>query len=143
MILVTLTVGLLTISRIYPSILSDHNEFLEGFFDTDFLSVLGFMISISLASAVNIHFRLIDYIEKSGIPLNGTLAKVRASSLSLVVIFILAFALVILKPVFACNPFWEGVFNSLGIVILYFNVSVMNDLMQTALAIPPFPKSKK
>lgn len=135
-----LTLGLLTISKFYPSVLSDQNEFLAGFLDTDFLSVLGFMISISLASAVNIHFKLIEYTERSGRSLPSTIAAIKKSSISLVLAFIFALFLVILKPVLACSPTSQGFFNSFAIVVLYFNISVMYDLLLTALKIPPFIK---
>jgi hypothetical protein len=133
----------LTISNYFPAVLSDENEFLAGFLDTDFLTVLGFMISISLASAVNIHFKLIDYTEKSGKPLPGTMAAIRKSCISLVLVFILALVLVILKPVFACSKTTQGFFNSFAIAVLYFNISVMYDLLNTALKIPPFIGTKK
>lgn len=131
------------ISLIYPYSLSDRNSFLQKFVGGNFLSVLGFMISLSMGSAINTNFKINEYEEKSGSTLNATRKAIKLSGVSLIVSFLFAVALAVVKPIFQGVEMTEARFNSAAIVLMYIDIAIMYDLFLTSMAIPPFRKPKE
>lgn len=138
-LLLILSVILLIIDHFWPDALSDKNSFLKDFLDSDLLSTVGLMTSISLAGAVPIHFALNDYETKAGRKLPDTKKAIRLSSVTLILLFLGALVVVIGKPLVAESSAWLTYFNMASIVILAANASIMYDLLLTALSIPSAP----
>lgn len=128
---------LLAVSALYPSAFSDGgNSFLKDFMDNDVLSVLGFITALSNASILSIFLHL-NYLEDEvEFIATNTRRGLRLSAISLVVIFLAAFAIVILKPIL---PAWEvasAIANALGILLVVFALSVLRDITLTVIKIP-------
>lgn len=133
---------LATVSLCRPELLSDQgNAFLKGFVNEHLLALLGVVLAITLASAGNLHLELNKLQEATGKPFAATRRSVKLSAYSLIVLFGLAVALVILKPILIANPGSTGsaAANSLAIVLVVFNLSVLLDLTQAVFKIPAMP----
>jgi hypothetical protein len=128
---------LLMISFLFPEFLADdRNSFLQDFLDNDLLSVLGFITALSNASILSIFLHL-NYLEDA-VQFAATNARrtLRLSGLSLIVVFLLAFAVLIVKPIV---PDWarlNAVLNSLGILCVVFSLSVLRDILITVTVLP-------
>lgn len=135
-ILGTLTV-LLTVSACAPYLLSDDgNAFLKGFVNQELLSLLGVVVTITLASAGNLHLELNKLQDMTGKPFARTRQAVRLSAYSLIVIFVLACVLVVVKPTLGTDMRATATCNSIAIVLIVFSIFVLTDLTRTILAIP-------
>jgi hypothetical protein len=130
---------LLIVNHSWPDALSDKNSFLKDFLDSDLLSTVGLMTSISLAGAVPIHFALNDYETKAGKKLPDTKRAIRLSSVTLILLFLGALVVVIGKPLVAESSSALTYFNMVSIIILAANASIMYDLLSTALSSPSAP----
>jgi hypothetical protein len=136
--IVCLTLALLTVNEYFPVALSDDNSFLKEFLDSDLLSTIGFMASISLAGATSIHFALNDLELREGRQLVSTKRSVRRSATTLIVLFIVSLILVTIKPLFEVGSPFLSFINISAIVVLCVNALIMHDLLMTALGIPGF-----
>ncbi len=135
-ILATLTV-LLSSSACAPYFLSDDgNEFLRGFVNQELLSLLGVIVTITLASAANLHLELNKLQDLTGKEFLRTRKAIKRSSYSLIAIFATAGLLVILKPTFGSEMHATAACNSIAIVLVLFSLLVLVDLTRTILSIP-------
>lgn len=135
-ILIGLVTVLTVISFTQPWMLDDRNYFLKAFVGGDFLATLGVIVSITLASAANIHLHLNGLSDDTGARFVNTRLSIRRSCNSLVWSFVAAIVLVTVKPLLPTAPYNAAMANSFAIIIIYFNASVMLDLVRTSLAIP-------
>jgi hypothetical protein len=136
MILIGLTTVLLSISFCQPNLLNDKNSFLKAFVGENLLATLGFIMTVTLASAASLHLELNKIEDQTTKQFTRTRLSVRKSAYSLMVMFGAAVVLVILKPLLPTPPYNAAVANSIAILILYFNLSVLYDLTRTVFAIP-------
>jgi len=128
---------LLTVSACAPYRLSDEgNAFLAGFVNQELLSLLGVIVTITLASAGNLHLELNKLQDRTAKPFERTRRAIKLSTYSLILIFALAGALVVVKPMFADDVHATAACNSIAIVLVVFSLFVMADLTRTVLAIP-------
>lgn len=128
---------LLTVSACAPYRLSDEgNAFLAGFVNQELLSLLGVIVTITLASAGNLHLELNKLQDLTTRPFERTRRAIKLSTYSLIVIFALAGALVVVKPMFVGDVHATAACNSIAIVLVVFSLFVMADLTRTVLAIP-------
>ena len=132
--------GLLTILTVIsftqPWMLDDRNTFLKVFVGADYLATLGVIVSITLASAANIYLHLNNLSDDTGQRFSNTRRSIRRSCNSLVWAFVAAIVLVTVKPLLPSASYNLAMANSFALIILYFNASVMLDLVRTSLAIP-------
>ena len=135
-ILVALVTVLAVISFTQPWMLDDSNSFLKAFVGADYLATLGIIVSITLASAANIHLHLNNLSDDTGKRFLNTRRSIRRSCNSLVWAFIAAIVLVTVKPLLPAVSYNVAMANSIALTIIYFNASVMLDLVRTSLAIP-------
>ncbi len=132
----TLTV-LLAASAYSPYLLSDRgNAFLSGFVNEELLSLLGVIVTITLASAGNVHLELNKLQDRTRLPFTRTRAAVRLSAYSLIIIFALAGALVVVKPMLGTDMRATAACNAFAIVLLVFSLFVLIDLTRTTFGIP-------
>src|SRR5258705_335810 len=84
-ILVCAAAGCVVLSLATPWVLSDGNEFLRSFVGGDLLSLLGIVVTISIASAANLHLELNRLEQHTTIPkpFTNTRASVRHSAYSM------------------------------------------------------------
>lgn len=121
-----------------PDWVSDQNEFLKHFVGGEFLGVLGVILAITLASVVGIHFEFNKLEERHG---KVFLAKSRQNlsnnSYSLIGLFVLAVALVSIKPILCGGPTAQSVANLGALFILIWHVLLLVSLTELAFAIGP------
>nr|WP_087576021.1 hypothetical protein [Sphingomonas sp. CDS-1] len=128
---------LLAVSACAPYLLSDAgNKFLAGFVNQELLSLLGVVVTITLASAGNLHLELNKIQDRTKLPFNRTRKAIKLSAYSLICIFMLAGALVIIKPMFGADMRATAACNSVAIVLIFFSLFVLIDLTRTVFAIP-------
>jgi len=128
---------LLAVSACAPYLLSDAgNKFLAGFVNQELLSLLGVIVTITLASAGNLHLELNKIQDRTKLPFGRTRKAIKLSAYSLIGIFMLAGALVIIKPMFGTEMRATAACNSIAIVLIFFSLFVLIDLTRTVFAIP-------
>lgn len=136
----TLTV-LLSISACSPFLLSDDgNSFLKGFVNQELLALLGVVVTITLASAGNLHLEINKIEDRTGRAFSKTRRAVKMSAYSLIVIFVLGGALVVIKPMLGNDRHATAACNSVAIVLVLFSLMVLVDITRTTFAIPPSSK---
>lgn len=136
--MVALSLGLATVSALWPCYLSDDgNSFLKNFVNQELLSFLGVIVTITLASAANLHleFNRLQDRTREGFP--EARSAVKAYAILLMVLFAGAFVLVILKPLFASDHITNAGFNSVAIVIVALSILSLADLTLAIFRIPP------
>lgn len=126
----------LTITR--PEILSDENKFLLGFVNHEFLAISGVILTITLASAAQVHLKLNEIEEKyQDIFLTKTRSHVRRGAYWLISLFLVSILLVVAKPILADEVWSQSLFNSAAIFILFFMTLVLGAITQLIFAIKP------
>lgn len=140
LIILAIAIGL--VSCVEPHWLSDRNAFLKGFVNHELLTILGVIVTITLASAASLHLEL-NRLEDS---FSESFAEARfatkAYAYLLIALFGFALALVTLKPLLAVNAHWEAAFNGAAIWIIALNILAWLDLTSAVFAIPPDRKLK-
>ncbi len=143
MAMMLLILTLLIISFVRPLNLSDNNEFLKEFVNHEFLSILGFIVALTLGFAGNIHLELNRLEDATDQPFTRTRAALKKSALSLILAFVAGGALVIFKPLLIEKSIFEALANSGAIVIVFFNLAILYDLSGTVFGIPTVKKIKE
>jgi hypothetical protein len=123
---------------IKPDLLGDKNEFLAHFVNQELLALLGIIMTITLASAANLHLefnKIEERYKRRG--LTNTRHGVRQGAYCLIWLFSTSIVIVVLKPILADGPAWQSAFNGLALVVLLWNVLILIELTQLAFAIEP------
>jgi hypothetical protein len=128
---------LLTVSACAPYLLSDEgNAFLAGFVNQELLSLLGVIVTITLASAGNLHLELNKMQDRTKMEFARTRLSVKLSAYSLIIIFATSVALVVVKPMLSTDMRATAACNAIAIVLITFSLFVLIDLTRTIFAIP-------
>lgn len=123
----------LSILAAAPTALSDDNAFLAGFMNHEFLSFMGVVVTITLASAANLHIELNKLEDKLDAPVfRGTKRDLRHSAFTLVGALVAAIVLVIIKPLVVGCAVPEAVANGAGVTILLISVLILIDITSAA-----------
>lgn len=124
-----------------PSILSDENDFLKGFINHEYLSFMGVLVTITLASAANIHIELNRYDEALGRSgFERTRANLRHSAFALIAALSLSLANVILKPLGPVTAEWQAAMNGFALLTIAFSILIVADLTMAAFDLRPLRK---
>lgn len=129
---------LLAISFACPVWLSDHNKFLKEFVGSDMLSLLGVVVTITLASIANVHFELNKIEEankKTGF--RKSRAELKQSANWLIASLPMSLALVVVKPWVCGNEVYESLANSFALLIVLFDILMLIDVTKMAFIITP------
>lgn len=137
----TLWIGL---SIAAPWVLSDTNLFLKGFVNHELLAFMGVLVTITLASAANLHLELNRLEEdaaarKISHDFGKTRRSVATSAKALIWLLLISIAIGVVKPLAllrGANPFREAIFNGFALFVLLVSVLILVDLTLTILAIP-------
>ena len=135
-ILICLATTLLAISFWHTQFLSDQNSFLKNFVADQLLATLGFILTVTLASAASLHLELNKIEDATSKLFTRSRVSIRRSAYSLLVMFAVGTILVIVKPLLPSEPINSAIANTIAILIIYFNLSVLHDLTRTVFAIP-------
>lgn len=129
---------LLIVSICKPELFGNTNDFLKNFVGGDLLNFLGVLVTITLASAANLHIELNKMEEKiQKRVFTKTRASIKKSCGWLIALLIIAVVLVLSKQYVLSLPVMLALLHSAAILILLFSVLVLVDLMNTAFAISP------
>ena len=121
----------------FPGIFSDKkNTFLRDFLDVDLLAVLGFVASVSIASASSIMIHLNQLSDVTEVEFVRTRRSLRNSALTMVIAFVIALGVVVGKPVLPQNSVYTTSANFLALLTLLVSTSVLWDLTMTVFKIP-------
>ena len=132
--------GLVALSLYTPHWLSDDNAFLRNFVNHELLATLGFIAAVTLASAASLHLELNRLEDATNQIFTRSRRSVCLSAYSLLILFGGAIILVVAKPLLPASPIAAALANSGALLIIYFYLSVMWDLIATVLAIPSVRK---
>lgn len=125
------------VTALRPDWLGDEsNGFLAGFVNHELLAFLGVVVTITLASAANLHLELNKLEDAVGRKFPLTRRSIRLSSYSLIVLLAIGFAIVATKPLVSENQTLAAAWNSAAIVLIVFNIFVLVDLTRAILAVP-------
>lgn len=145
-VLACAVVAWLILSVATPWVLSDENSFLKGFVSHELLSFVGVLVTITLASAANLHLslnRLEEDASARGIAQPGfpkTRREVWVSAVFLLWLLAASILVVVVKPLAllgGASQFRESMFNGLALLILLISVLILVDLTRVAFKIPP------
>jgi uncharacterized membrane protein YidH (DUF202 family) len=100
------------------------------------LGLLGVIVTITLASAGNLHLELNKLQDRTKLPFTRTRTAVRLSAYSLIVIFAVAGVLVVVKPMLGTDMRATAACNAVAVVLIVFSLFVLVDLTRTIFAIP-------
>lgn len=121
-----------------PEWLSDDgNSFLKNFVTHELLSVLGVIVTITLASAANLHLEFNRMENDLGESFLDARNSIKAYAVMLILLFAVALMLTIAKPVLADTNVYSAFFNSGAILIIVLNLMALADLTMAVFAIPP------
>jgi hypothetical protein len=126
------------VSLCAPWAMSDKNKFLNDFVGPNLLGFLGVVVTITLASAANVHFELNKLEEKAGkVGFAKSRLALRRSSSALIGLLLLAVAVLLLKSNLPAGETAQSLANGAAVLIVLFNVLVLIDLTQMAFKIGP------
>ena len=125
----------IVLSLAVPWVLADTNPFLKGFVNHKLLSVLGVIVTITLASAANLHIELNKIEEAAGQSgVVNTRASIKRSARWLVATLIVAVLVVLIKPLVAPDPVVHqtaaSLLNGAALLIILADIIVLIDLTQ-------------
>lgn len=139
-----MALGIVAISQYEPLWLSDYgNPLLKDFVDHQMLSVLGVIMTITLASAASLHLELNRLEEQTGEGFPEARKATKGYAFLLIVLFGVALALVITKPLFAEEWSEQALFNGGAILIIALNGLALLDLTSAVFAIPAMKRQGK
>ncbi|TKT80018.1 hypothetical protein [Aquamicrobium sp. LC103] len=127
------------LALVAPELLSNKNVFLFGFVGDGLLSVLGVIVTITLASAGQLHLSL-NQIEEKHQNKNSfvdTRTGIRRAAFALIWLFVFSVALVIFKPILATNDWSQTLFNGTAILVVVWNVLILTALTEAVFALKP------
>lgn len=123
-----------------PSTLSDQNLFLKGFINHELLAFLGVLVTITLASAAQLHLALNRIEEKAKKrAFTSTRQAVKKSAYWLLWALVLGLVLVVVKPIIIGAGYQraEALLNGFALLVILFSVLILSDLTSAAFSIEP------
>lgn len=134
-LLVLLIVIAFSANNIWPNFFSDENIFLKEYIAAPVLGTMGFIVSITLAGINSLYVNLQRLGKEQNRSFSNTKKSLKASAFTLIFAFTATVVLVVFKHSFlgAGN---SAIFNILGLILIYMNISVLIDVTDTALNLP-------
>jgi Flp pilus assembly protein TadB len=138
-ILICLGAVVVALAASAPDIIADKNAFFSAFVNHELLNILGVIVAITLASAAQLHLTLNSVEERLGQSNSfvSTRAGIRSSVYGLIVLFLIALVLVIVKPIIALENWSQTLVNGAAVVIIVWNVLVLISLTEAVFGIAP------
>jgi len=126
------------LSAVAPRVLNDENDFLKEFIGGQLLSFLGVIVTITLASAAQLHIALNNIEEKASKKnaFAATRAEIRSGAMWLIGLLLLAVFLVVLKELIV-NPCGISLLNGAALIIVIWNVLILISMTDAIFALRP------
>ena len=123
------------LSLAIPWVLADTNPFLKGFVNHKLLSLLGVIVTITLASAANLHIELNKIEEAAGkSAFVNTRVSIKRSVRWLIASLIVAVLVVLIKPLVAPDPVVHqtaaSLLNGAALLTILADILALIDLTQ-------------
>ena len=123
------------LSLAVPWVLADTNPFLKGFVNHKLLSFLGVIVTITFASAANLHIELTKIEEAAGQScVVNTRASIKRWARWLIATLIVAVLVVLIKPWIAPDPVVHqttaSLLNGAALLIILADILVLINLTQ-------------
>lgn len=119
------------LSMFYPNVLAK-NEFLIMFVGYDFLSFLGIVLSISIASLLQLSLSVSKDSRLDRDATKFVIDELRSTSIWMVGIFSSGLCLVFLRPFAAAFPHWLSLINGLAVfLIIFYLVMLLDTILAT------------
>jgi hypothetical protein len=108
------------------------------FADHEFQSLVGAVVTMTLASATHIHIALKKAEARAGeaFPEN-TRRKARLSAFSLIRLMFFAVVIVMAKPLLPAEPSSSSFVNGAAVLVVLFGILILVDLTKLAFSIDP------
>ena len=136
--LVAVVIVLISMVTCRPAWVSDDNDFLRGFINHEFLNVLGVILAITLASLPQAHLHLVRIEEQRQREcFRETRREIKNSAIWLIGLFILAFVVVIGKPLAFRTQTETAIANAVAIGILTMYVLILFDITVAVFELKP------
>ncbi len=119
---------LVAISLVHPPSFSDRNSFLKDFLDNDLLSTLGFIAAVTLASISHMHLQIGKIEAEKNTSFAATKKSLKLTASSLILLFGIAFCLVVAKPLLPATASYQAAVNIAAILIVYVYLEVLWDI---------------
>lgn len=121
-----------------PWVLSDANSFLKDFVGNDFLAFIGIIVTITLASIVNLLVEMSKLESNVGFKVFvKSRVDVKHSALSLIAALIVSVALVVAKPLICQGERSQAFANGMALGIIIFIVLILIDITMAAFQLEP------
>lgn len=142
----TLIVGfgvIICITAYSPHWINDKNNFLFNFVNHEFLSLLGVIVSLTIASTGQLHLSLNELEREAGKRfLFKTRSNVKTSAYCLIILFVAALFLVVLKGALFNEPSdWKDTafafINGSAIMIVLWSSLILASIIQIIFRVEP------
>lgn len=128
----------LLLSAAAPWVLSDANEFLRNFVNHEFLGFMGVVVTITLASASNLYIemrKLEDRVD-AGVFANSK-RDVRQAAYALLLAFVVAVILVVVKPLLGSGAHIQSVVNGAALTVILFSIITLSEITVASFSLDP------
>lgn len=126
----------LVTALVRPSLISDDNEFLKELIGVNLLTILGVILSITLASVGQVHLSLNKIEEKyNKRAFPDTRAGMQKAAYWLISLFLICLIVTYAKSAVPSSPAWEAIMNGAALVILLWYLLILISIMQMIFAI--------
>lgn len=130
--------ALMMIAKLWPEALSDEHTFLESFVGVNFLSFMGIILTITIASLSQLHFSLNAFEERLKVKLPERVRKEIWSNVRwLLSIFAFSFAIVIAKPFFGGDAGSQTIFNGAALIVVGLYFLILSDIASSVFLLEP------
>lgn len=120
-----------------PWTISDHNEFLKNFVNHEFLSFMGVIVAITIASGSNLYMELTKIELRLKRPLPQAKSAIRNSVYGLLFSLFAAVPIVVVKPLAGPDEHMRAFFNGLALLTMLFSAIILIDIVQAAFRLNP------
>ncbi|AYE86836.1 hypothetical protein [Sulfitobacter sp. D7] len=113
-----------------PSFLSDDNKFLREFVDSDLLSFLGVVLTLSIGLLAQLFLsveKLTDRLGRDAI--SSIRSELRSTARTLLIIFAITMALVFIKPILPQVDVHLAILNGLVVFLVVFYLCILSDVI--------------
>lgn len=119
-----------------PELLGNSNKFLHELVGANLISIIGIIVTITLASTANIQLQISRAEERLGKEIfKETRDRMRISSFVLILTLILAVMISIVKPFVMGHLSLEVLVNSLAVILILLDVLILWDVTQAVFDI--------
>ena len=138
-VIILIVAGILAYVTLCRPVIIAENQFLDNFINHELLNILAIIMTVTAASAANIHLvfnRAEEAIKEQGY-FDGARKEINHNVFFLIGTFIATVLILIVRSHFLDSVTLESCFNSLCLIFLLINILALIDTTRTVFAITP------